>query len=112
MNMYHQDAFNRVSRKSVSIRALIGAGIGLAVISLFLSSVKHPRPEWGDYWMVKPLIIVPLAGAAGGIFSAFMDFFAHLNGWNKLLTRFISVLAGLIGLWLGIVLGLNGTLWH
>ncbi len=112
MNMYHQDAFNRVNRKSVSIRALIGAGIGLAVISLFLSGVKHPRPEWGDYWMVKPLIIVPLAGAAGGIFSAFMDFFTRLNGWNKLLARFISVLAGLIGLWLGIVLGLNGTLWH
>ncbi|OIN60398.1 hypothetical protein [Arsenicibacter rosenii] len=110
--MYPTNAFRQLSRQSVMIRALTGAGIALAVISLFLSGVKHPHPEWGAYWMAKPLIIVPLAGATGGAFSAFLDFFAHLNGWNKLPARLISGLVFLFGLWLGIVLGLNGTLWH
>lgn len=47
---------------------LIGAVIALIFISMFLFSVDHPKPEWGKLWMLKPLIIVPLAGAIGGLF--------------------------------------------
>jgi len=47
---------------------LIGTAIALILTSMFLFSVDHPKPEWGKLWMLKPLIIVPLAGATGGLF--------------------------------------------
>ncbi|MEO5650838.1 MAG: hypothetical protein ABIR03_13070 [Ginsengibacter sp.] len=42
---------------------LIGAGIALIVISFFVFGVDEPHLEWGKFWMVRPLIITPLAGA-------------------------------------------------
>ncbi len=44
-------------------RMLAGAGMGLLLISLFLLSAGEPNPEWGKQWIIRPLIIVPLAGA-------------------------------------------------
>jgi hypothetical protein len=42
---------------------LTGAGIGLIAISYFVFGADEPKPEWGKLWMIKPLIMVPLAGA-------------------------------------------------
>ncbi|WP_229598990.1 hypothetical protein [Runella sp. CRIBMP] len=53
---------------------LIGAGIALTVITIFLVGVREPNPAWGKLWMLRPLIIVPLAGAMGGAFVFFMDY--------------------------------------
>jgi hypothetical protein len=92
--------------------ALIGAGIGLLVIGIFLSGVHHPKPEWGSLWMVKPLIITPGSGAAGGVFYALMGGLRSQGAWKTVLANTISVLVFIIGLWMGIVLGLNGTLWN
>ena len=61
--------------------------------------------------MIRPLILVPFAGAMGGLVSFFMVQLADLNGWNKVLVNIFSVLVFIIGLWMGIVLGLNGTMW-
>jgi hypothetical protein len=91
---------------------LIGAGVGLIIISIFLMGVNQPRPEWGQYWMIRPLVIVPLAGAAGGVFYYIMDFLRYRGGWRTALAYFISVIGIIVGLWMGIVLGLVGTLWH
>ncbi len=49
-------------------RMLIGAGIALMPIIFLLASVDQPDPSWSRYWMARPLIIVPLSGAAGGGF--------------------------------------------
>ena len=46
-------------------RMLLGAGIGLVLISLLVLPVTG-RPEWGEYWKIRPLIVVPMAGAVGG----------------------------------------------
>ena len=89
---------------------LIGAGIALLVISFFVFGVDQPHPEWGRFWKIKPLIITPLAGAAGGAFYAFMDYQSS-RGLNRTWAILLSIIAYCIVLWLGIVLGLAGTMW-
>lgn len=96
----------------LSRRLLIGGAIGLVVILNFLLRAKHPKPEWGEYWMIQPLIITPLAGAAGGLFSYIMDRLRYQRGWNVILTNIISFIAFIIAIWMGIVLGLHGTMWN
>ena len=100
-----------VIRPSLSKRIMIGAAIGLAVISYFVLTANGGNPEWGRFWMIRPLILVPFAGAMGGLVSFFMVQLADLNGWNKVLVNIFSVLVFIIGLWMGIVLGLDGTMW-
>ncbi len=95
---------------SFVIPMAIGAGIAFLVISFFVFGVDAPRPEWGAYWRIRPLIITPLAGAVGGAFYAFMTYLSA-RGFNKALAVFLSIAVYLVGLWLGIVLGLDGTMW-
>lgn len=92
--------------------ALIGGVIALALISLFLSGVNTPNPAWPTWWMLKPLVIVPLAGATGGVCFGILSQLQRQFGWNKALTLVLSAIIYLIGLWMGTVLGLNGTLWN
>ena len=90
---------------------LIGAGIALVVISFFVFGVDHPNPEWGKFWQIRPLIVTPLAGAAGGAFYAFMDYQAS-RGFNRTVAILLSLVVYLVGLWMGTVLGLAGTMWN
>src|SRR6478735_1955831 len=88
------------------------AGIGLVLISLFLISAGEPNPEWGRFWRLKPLVMVPFAGAMGGAFFYFMvNYLRHKHSWQKIIAIALSVIVIIIGLWLGTVLGLNGTYW-
>jgi len=97
---------------SLGSRLLLGAGIALILITVFLLQVRGADPEWGKLWMVKPLIIVPVAGAMGAAFYFFMDHLRNEGGWRKILANVLSLIVYLIALWLGTVLGLNGTLWN
>ena len=97
---------------SIGKRMLIGGVIGLAVILFFILPINHPDAEWGQFWMIRPLIITPLAGAMAGLFSYLMAYLHKQYGWNKILTHTLSAIAFVIGIWMGIVLGLVGTLWH
>lgn len=99
------------SEASLTRRMVAGAGIGLVLISLFLLSANEPDPEWGKFWMVRPLIIVPLAGAMGGLCNYFIVRFHSVAGVSKVLAWIFSLLIFLVGLWMGVVLGLDGTLW-
>lgn len=96
---------------SLAKRMLIGAGIGMAIIAFFVLPVKHPKAEWGQLWMLKPFIITPLSGAMAGLLAHFMAQSGNTNAWNKTLTFLLTAIICVICLWLGIVLGLNGTLW-
>lgn len=93
-------------------RMLVGAGIGLLLISFFVFGVDQPNPEWGKYWMIRPLIITPLAGAMGGLCNYIIMGFYNQVGLNKFVAMIISAIVFIIGLWLGIVLGLDGTMWN
>ncbi|WP_420150491.1 potassium transporter KefB [Spirosoma sp.] len=96
---------------SPGFRALVGASIAFVLISIFLLGVKNPDPNWPRFWMIRPLVIVPLAGAVGGICHYVLDYLRHQKRWNKLLITIASLIIYVIGLWIGTVLGLDGTLW-
>ena len=96
---------------SLAKPVLIGAWIGLILISIFLSGVHDPNPAWGKLWMIRPLVIVPLAGAMGGLFYYFMLHLSAGGSLNKTLALVLSIFVYVAGLWLGTVLGLDGTLW-
>ena len=102
----------QINPKSPIKKMLPGALIGLVIISLFLFSVEEPNPIWGKQWMIKPLIIVPLSGALGSLFFYSMKLLRSQNKWKNVLTILLSLIVFVIILWLGIVLGLDGTLWN
>ncbi len=95
------------STTSLAIRMLIGGGIALAVIAVFVFGAGEGKPEWGNYWMVKPLLLTPLIGAFGGAYTYIINRF----GLNRALTFVLSIIGFFMILWVGIVLGLNGTMW-
>ncbi|MDO6391716.1 potassium transporter KefB [Pontibacter sp. BT731] len=92
-------------------RALTGAAFGLALIALFLAGVQHPDPAWGKLWMIRPLLVVTMAGALGGFINYMLLHYHRRLGIHKGIAVVLSVLIYLVGLWLGSVLGLVGTLW-
>lgn len=96
---------------SLTKRMLLGAAIALILITAFLISAGEGDPSWPRFWMVRPLIIVPLAGATGGACFYFMDHLRHHGGWRAVLGVFLGVIIYIFGLWLGTVLGLDGTWW-
>ncbi len=93
------------------IPVLVGAGIAFLAISFFVFGVDAPNPAWGKFWMIRPLIITPLAGAMGGAFYAFMDYQSS-RGFNRTVAILLSLVVYAIGLWMGTVLGLAGTMWN
>lgn len=90
---------------------LLGAGIGLLLIGTFLITAGEPNPEWGKYWRIKPLIIVPLAGGMAGLFY-YLTGYLQVSGWKKVLLNLFCIIVYIVALWLGSVLGLNGTYWN
>ncbi len=92
-------------------RMLLGGGIALIFISVFLLRVDEPNPAWPKFWMVRPLLIVTLAGAVGGLVYYFMNHVLYY-GWKKAVAIIVSLIVYIIGLWIGFVLGLVGTLWN
>jgi hypothetical protein len=111
MHMTQTDNTTQPNTASLTKRMFVGAGIGLLLISLYLLSADEPDPAWGKFWMIRPLIIVPLAGAMGGLCNYFIMQFHTLKGFSKTIALIISLLVFIIGIWLGIVLGLDGTMW-
>ena len=96
---------------SAGKRMLLGAAIGLVLISFFLLGAGEPDPEWPGLWWVRPLLVVPAAGALGGLFYYIMDPLRSQGGWRTALAYSVSLLVFLLVLWLGTVLGLAGTMW-
>jgi hypothetical protein len=102
-----------IHTRSLAKRMLIGAGIALLLIIIFLSGSKEPHPEWGKFWIIRPLIVVPFAGATGGAFYYLFEHFpGNKGGWKKALAITMSVIVYVFGLWIGTVLGLAGTMWN
>lgn len=107
MSEHNNPSTQKINTASLAKRMLIGAGIALVLITIFLWPVEG-KPEWGNFWKVRPMVVVPLAGAAGGACSYFLG---YLFGQRKVLVIVLSVVIFIIGLWMGTVLGLDGTLW-
>jgi hypothetical protein len=101
-----------INTASLIKRMSAGALVGLIIISLFLMGANDPNPAWGKLWMIRPLIIVPLAGAAGGAFNYFVSQQNFQSAVVKALAIMFSLIVFIVGLWMGIVLGLDGTYWN
>lgn len=110
--MGHPNFFQQISITLIVKRMLIGAVIGLIVISFFIFSVDQPNPEWGKFWRVRPLIITPLAAAFGILSFYLKDLLQPKTTVLVIVVYVISTLAFIVALWLGIVLGLDGTMWN
>lgn len=94
-------------------RMLAGAAIGLFLMGTFLLTAGEPNPEWGKFWRIRPLIIVPLAGAMAGLFHHYLDqYLGHQGFWPRVAVIVLSLLGYLVAFWLGAVLGLDGTYWN
>ena len=93
-------------------RMLIGAGIALVLITIFLLGVDEPNPEWPKLWMIRPLVVVPIAGAFGGFLTFHIDKRLNQGTWAKIAAVVLSFIAYVFVLWMGSVLGLAGTLWN
>lgn len=105
--------FPPINTPALIKRMIIGAGIALFLMLAFfiLPVINHPNPDWGKYWMIKPLVIMPIAGASGGAFFYLLTQ-RFRTGLSGILAYVFSAIAFIIALWMGTVLGLNGTMWH
>jgi len=112
--MTHENLTTQPAHKgSLAKPMVIGAAIAFILITVFLLPVLgHPRPEWSKFWMIRPLIVVPLAGATGGLFYHLLNNLRSRGGSRKILANVLSLVIYVLGLWMGTVLGLAGTLWH
>lgn len=111
MTQQNQSHNQLVHGASAGKRMLQGAAIGLVLISFFLVGAGEPNPEWPDLWWIRPLLVVPAAGALGGLFYYVMDPLRSQGGWRTALAYAVSLIVFIIVLWLGTVLGLDGTMW-
>jgi small neutral amino acid transporter SnatA (MarC family) len=100
-----------VNRAPLIKSALIGGGIALLIISFFVLTVDEPKPEWPKLWMVRPLIITPLAGTFGGTIYYLISNSYSNRGWKKVTINLLAIIVFIIILWMGTILGLDGTLW-
>jgi hypothetical protein len=97
---------------SLAKNLLLGAAIGLALIGFFLYKADAPNPEWPRFWIIRPLLLVPFAGAMGGLFYTSMEPWRSKSGWIKAASYILCLIVFLIGLFMGTVLGLDGTYWN
>lgn len=105
-------ANNNLSTQPLLIkRALIGAAIGLVIILFFVLGVNNPKPEWGQYWMVRPIIVTPIVVTLAGASTYFLDALRYQGGTKRIIAYILTGLIYLFGLWIGIIAGLGGTLW-
>jgi hypothetical protein len=93
-------------------RISIGAVAGLAVILFFLSMSDGGDPSWGKYWMIRPLVVGTFAGAMAGFCNYIILHYRALAGLNRPVAVILSVVVSIAGMWMGIVLGFNGTMWN
>jgi hypothetical protein len=111
--MYEQNKLNRpLRRASLGRSVVLGAGIGLAVVSFFLLMAGEPNPDWPKFWMIRPLIVIPLAGAGAGLVYYFIDPLHYSENRKKILALITCIVIYIVSLWMGTVLGLAGTMWH
>jgi hypothetical protein len=101
----------QIPSKSLIKTMLLGATIGLILISLLVFSVKHPNPDWGKWWFIRPLIITPLVASLGSL-SFYLKYFIQPQSiLMRVFIMLLSTIAFIFTLWVGIILGLDGTLW-
>jgi hypothetical protein len=102
----------RIDASSLGKRVMIGAAIPLVLMTIFLLQVDQPDPDWGKFWMIRPIVLITLAGAMGAVFHYFLDPRRYEAAWERIVASVLRVVVYVIGVYAGFVLGLDGTLWN
>lgn len=112
--MTHQNLFQPrpIHFPSLLKAMLIGFAIGLLAISFFVFGVDEPNPNWPEFWRVRPLIVTPLTAAFGGAGFYIATNQLSNNSIQKTAGYVVGIIGFVVALWLGIVLGLDGTMWN
>ncbi|VXB69264.1 conserved membrane hypothetical protein [Flavobacterium sp. 9AF] len=92
--------------------AIAGAILALVLISILIFSVPNPNPEWGKMWFIKPLIITPFITSIGGSLFYIINAKKRTSKILNFILFMISIFVLLFFLWIGTILGLDGTLWN
>ncbi len=100
------------SSLSLTTRMIIGTLVGLVVISYFLIASGGGDPAWGRFWMIRPVIVCGFAGAMAGLCNYYILRYRGIINMSRPVAIALSILVSLVGMWMGIVLGLDGTLWN
>jgi drug/metabolite transporter (DMT)-like permease len=106
------DSSQTTHKPSLFTRMLIGAIAGLILISVFLLKADEPDPAWGKYWMIRPIIMMAFAGAMAGLCNYYLLRLHKKLRMSKTLAIIASIVISLAGLFIGFVLGLDGTMWN
>ncbi|MEE1885389.1 hypothetical protein [Pedobacter flavus] len=91
---------------------IIGAIINLCLVLLFISGVDNPNPLWGQFWFIRPIIVITLAGAMAGFVVFKISSLWIPGSWKLVVGLFLSLLIYVFILWMSSVLGFAGTLWN
>lgn len=109
MKKINNESFNK---KNFIIMISFGFAVALAFIGFIVLSVDQPKPEWSEYWFVRPLIVTPIFGAFGGASCYLINTLSIKNSFIKLLRILSSIIVFVFFIWMGTILGLDGTLWN
>lgn len=92
---------------------LAGAGLGLVLASAAVWSIEEPRLEWGNYWMIRPMLVLPVIMAIGFFFTRLLWFFSsEKTVILKTTLRTAAIVGALVSMWMGFILGFVGTIWN
>jgi hypothetical protein len=92
--------------------SLAGFFIATGVLLLFLIGADPPNSDWASNWFLRPAIILPLAGLTGGFCAGVLSALLRVKVIGLYLAIAIGILIFLLALWMGIVLGFDGTYWN
>jgi len=92
-------------------RMLICAIVGLVVVGFFVIGAGDGDPAWGSNWRIKPLLLTPFMCAMVGLCYDITEPLRKIAGWRGNVLFVLSILGLIVGLWMSLILGLNGTMW-
>lgn len=88
---------------------ILPAFLGALVPACLLTFLIIANSSNYAVWMVFPLLLIPVGGAAGGIFFYLMGFLWFPKGSQKLIAILASILVYFVVVWLSSVLAFNFT---
>jgi hypothetical protein len=98
--------------KGAMCYTLAGLLIGLGLITFFLLTAGEADPQWPENWRVKPLLFTPMVGVFAGLFCYGFRAVLLRIGKAKTLITILAILVSLPIIWIGLILGLDGTYWN
>lgn len=104
--------FDRIQSKNFFIALTLGFAIAFVLVTALILSVNNPNPVWGKNWFVRPILLTPVIAATGAGVSYLISTISFRNQLFNLFKILLCLLAYIFFLWIGTVIGFNGTLWN